>query len=413
MPLPIAARMLFEPERHQALSSDRWDEQFVRAAINRISADTIRDFSATTLWPTHPDDAPPSATFYNLYMGAAGVIWALDYLRRSGATDTVPDYGTIIVDLIAPNRARFARFARRESTGRYLGVGGFLSGDTGILLAAARLNGIPTVVEQIGEAIDGNADNPCREFMYGAPGTAVASLAMWNETGDTIWVERFRRDIGRLWSQLRACVDTDCLIWEQEMAGQLASHLGAVHGFAGNLLPAIQGWSLLSTEEQRDWSACIEHTLRATAIRQGKLANWPQSQGRHRPGRTAILVQHCHGAPGIVNALAYFADSRIDDLLLAAGELTWHAGPLVKGGGLCHGAAGNGFAFLKLFRRTKDEIWLDRARRFAMHACRQSSAARQQHHQSRYSLWTGDLGLAIYLWHCINLDDRFPTQDFF
>jgi Lanthionine synthetase C-like protein len=68
-----------------------------------------------------------------------------------------------------------------------------------------------------------------------------------------------------------------------------------------------------------------------------------------------------------VNALANFADSRIDDLLIAAGELTWHAGPLVKGGGLCHGTAGNGFAFLKLFRRTKDEIWLDRARRFAMH----------------------------------------------
>jgi hypothetical protein len=38
-----------------------------------------------------------------------------------------------------------------------------------------------------------------------------------------------------------------------------------------------------------------------------------------------------------VNALAYFAGSRIDDLLIAAGELTWHAGPLVKGGGLCHG----------------------------------------------------------------------------
>ncbi len=197
------------------------------------------------------------------------------------------------------------------------------------------------------------------------------------------------------------------------MRGHLASHLGAVHGFAGNLLPAVQGWSLLSTQEQRDWSACIERTLRATAIRQGKLVNWPQSQGKHRHGRTAILVQHCHGAPGIVNALAYFADSRIDDLLIAAGELTWHAGPLVKGGGLCHGTAGNGFAFLKLFRRTKDEIWLDRARRFAMHACRQSNAARQEHHRSRYSLWTGDLGLAIYLWHCIHFDDRFPTRDFF
>jgi hypothetical protein len=398
--------MLFEPERHQALSSDRWDEQLARAVINRIAADTVRDFSATTLWPTHPDDSKSRATFYNLYMGAAGVIWALDYLKRSGATDTVPDYGAIVVDLIAPNRARMAPAIA-------LGVGGLLSGDTGILLAAARLNGIPTVVEQIGEAVDGNADNPCREFMYGAPGTAVASLTMWRETCDAIWAERFRRDICRLWSQLRPCVDTDCLIWEQDLLGQLASHLGAVHGFAGNLLPAIQGWSLLSTQEREDWSACIERTLRATAIRQGKLVNWPQSQGRHRPGRTAVLVQHCHGAPGIVNALAYFTESRIDDLLIAAGELTWHAGPLVKGSGLCHGTAGNGFAFLKLFRRTRDAIWLDRARRFAMHACSQSNAARQQHHQSRYSLWTGDLGLAIYLWHCINLDDRFPAQDFF
>jgi Lanthionine synthetase C-like protein len=398
--------MLFEPERHQALSSDRWDEQLARAVINRIAADTVRDFSATTLWPTHPDDSKSRATFYNLYMGAAGVIWALDYLKRSGATDTVPDYGAIVVDLIAPNRARMAPAIA-------LGVGGLLSGDTGILLAAARLNGIPTAVEQIGEAVDGNADNPCREFMYGAPGTAVASLTMWRETCDAIWAERFRRDICRLWSQLRPCVDTDCLIWEQDLLGQLASHLGAVHGFAGNLLPAIQGWSLLSTQEREDWSACIERTLRATAIRQGKLVNWPQSQGRHRPGRTAVLVQHCHGAPGIVNALAYFTESRIDDLLIAAGELTWHAGPLVKGSGLCHGTAGNGFAFLKLFRRTRDAIWLDRARRFAMHACSQSNAARQQHHQSRYSLWTGDLGLAIYLWHCINLDDRFPAQDFF
>ena len=211
---------------------------------------------------------------------------------------------------------------------------------------------------------------------------------------------------------LRPCVDTDCLIGEQEMRGHLASHLGAVHGFAGNLLPAVQGWSLLSTEEQRDWSACVERTLRATAIHHGKFVNWPQSQGKHRPGRTALLVQHCNGAPGIVNALAYFADRspttcsslRVNSHGVLARWPKVAAVPRDRG---------NGFAFLKLFRRTKDETWLERARRFAMYACRQSNAARQQHHRSRYSLWTGDLGLAIYLWHCINLDDRFPTQDFF
>ena len=38
-------------------------------------------------------------------------------------------------------------------------------------------------------------------------------------------------------------------------------------------------------------------------------------------------VQHCHGAPGIMNAMMHFAASRINDLLIAGAELTWHAGP--------------------------------------------------------------------------------------
>ena len=47
---------------------------------------------------------------------------------------------------------------------------------------------------------------------------------------------------------------------------------------------------------------------------------------------------------------------------VAGGELTWRAGPLVKGSGLCHGTSGNAYAFLVLHRRTGDELWLDRAR---------------------------------------------------
>ena len=30
---------------------------------------------------------------------------------------------------------------------------------------------------------------------------------------------------------------------------------------------------------------------------------------------------------------------------------------------------------------------------------------------ARYSLWTGDAGLAIYLWHCISGEPHFPTVD--
>ena len=44
-------------------------------------------------------------------------------------------------------------------------------------------------------------------------------------------------------------------------------------------------------------------------------------------------------------------------LAASAGELIWRAGPIRKGAGLCHGTAGNGFAFLKLLHATGDERW--------------------------------------------------------
>ena len=33
--------------------------------------------------------------------------------------------------------------------------------------------------------------------------------------------------------------------------------------------------------------------------------------------------------------------------------------------------------------------------------------------RGRYTLWTGDVGLAIYLWDCITGQPRFPTIDVF
>ena len=36
-----------------------------------------------------------------------------------------------------------------------------------------------------------------------------------------------------------------------------------------------------------------------------------------------------------------------------------------------------------------------------------------RHGQTRYSLWTGDLGFAIYLWDCVRGNAQFPTLDVF
>ena len=150
-------------------------------------------------------------------------------------------------------------------------------------------------------------------------------------------------------------------------------------------------------------------TTLATARREGTLVNWapewPISAG------TKWLVQWCHGAPGFVTSLAALPDSRLDEVLLAAGELVWKAGPLRKGASFCHGTAGNGYTFLKLFARTGDPLWLDRARSFAMHAIEQSEAHAEQYGIRRYSLYTGDPGLAIYLARCIDGKSDWPSLD--
>ena len=110
---------------------------------------------------------------------------------------------------------------------------------------------------------------------------------------------------------------------------------------------------------------------------------------------------------------APFSRPEFEELLLAGGELTWNAGPLAKGSNLCHGTGGNGYAFLKLYRRTSDMGWLERARAFAMTAIAQFREARATHGRGRYSLWTGDLGLAVYLGDCISGEPAFPTVDVF
>ena len=125
--------------------------------------------------------------------------------------------------------------------------------------------------------------------------------------------------------------------------------------------------------------------------------------------------QYCHGAPGMVATFADapFSSPELEELLVKGGTFTWAAGPLVKGSNLCHGTGGNGYAFLKLYRRTDDPMWLERARAFAMTAIAQCREVREQTGRGRYTLWTGDVGLAIYLWDCLTADPRFPSIDVF
>ena len=61
------------------------------------------------------------------------------------------------------------------------------------------------------------------------------------------------------------------------------------------------------------------------------------------------------------------------------------------------------YALLKTYVLTGDELWLERARSFADAALSQL--------QNRYSLFTGDIGAALFAQACLDVDARFPIMD--
>jgi hypothetical protein len=279
-----------------------------------------------------------------------------------------------------------------------------LMGESGILLVAHRLAPDASLEDRLLACINANTENPFWELMWGSPGTMVAAQVMYERTGDERWAAAWRESADRLWQEWRD------ELWLQDLYGKPGHILGPVHGFVGNVHVLARG-ELLDEQRRTELERRAVAVATNYAQREEGLAQWPPALEPR--GSREIKTQWCHGAPGIVASLAPIAphDEQFTELLLAGGELVWRAGPLVKGPGLCHGTAGNGYAFLKLFERTGDELWLDRARAFAMHAGAQVERMRSRYGRGRYSLWTGDLGAALYIWSCISEDAAMPTLD--
>ena len=337
-----------------------------------------------------------------LYLGAAGVIWALDYLERAGLAPALPDFAGLMPHLAQQNRREYASF------GWYPRHASLLMGDVGVMLVTMRIAPNPATADALERRTLENLALPPLELMWGLPGTMLAALFMAQATHEARWRTLFERQAERLLSELK---DTDHgPLWVQELYGSSQAYLGPVHGFAGQMLALARGWDWLNEAQRVRIARSIERTLQLNAREAAGLANWPALAGEKG---TPYLTQYCHGAPGIVASFAAIklSSSVLDDLLRRAGELVWRAGPLRKGGGLCHGTAGNGYALLKLYGRTGNTVWLERARAFAMSAIDQCHAAKRRYGKGRYTLWTGDLGLAVYLYDCLRGEAKFPTID--
>jgi len=395
---------MIDPSRHVPLRSIPWDANEVTKAIEDIVTDALAQFDEERFWPAHPLDDGVKDGHSSLYVGAAGMIWGLEYLKREGATKSPFDFRPTLPQLLERTRAEMATYED------YSENGSLLFGDLGTALLIMRLAPQSTAADIVYARADANTHLPVRELMWGLSGSMLACLAMAEMTGEARWRVVFETQAERLLADLQDSADGP--IWVQDLYGRQLKYLGPVHGYAGNMIPLMRGWEWLTAHQRARVIDAVPRTLAENAWRSDAGASWRAVVDRDRP---PSLCQYCHGAPGMVATFADapFTSPELAELLLEGGKFTWTAGPLAKGSNLCHGTGGNGYAFLKLYRRTRDPVWLERARAFAMTAIAQCREAREQYGRGRYSLWTGDVGLGIYLWDCLRGIARFPTVDVF
>jgi hypothetical protein len=231
----------------------------------------------------------------------------------------------------------------------------------------------------------------------------LAARAMHEWTGHDRWNGAWQASADELWRRR-----DDEGLWMIHLHGSAARGIGPAHGVVGNVLALRQG---LDAQRRQQLERETASVLARTAVLEDGLANWPgRAGGPLESSDGEIRLQWCVGAPGVIVSAAGYLD---EELVVAGAELTWLAGPHgdEKGYGICHGTAGNGYALLKTFERTGNERWLDRARRFCVHALEHAARLREQRGRGRYSLWTGDIGVALYAADCVDARARYPVLD--
>ncbi|WP_437335375.1 lanthionine synthetase C family protein [Sorangium sp. So ce394] len=385
---------LYDPTRHVTPPPEPWDPGRAQAWLERWAADALSARSRHG-WPVHPRDAEgapgPGAPrpYQGLYFGACGVWLALARAAAAGFCSLPMSLPEIFDEVLEA-------YLRSPDDGQR--VPSWFLGESALLTVCCLARPDARKADRLAEIIRDNRDNPAREALWGAPGTMLAALFLHEATGDERWAALIRDSAAALWESWTHDEALGVWLWEQDLYGRRVRYLGAAHGWAGNLYALWRAHALLSPEQRSQLRARTLEGLGRLATIDGELANWPAHAGP--PSKP--LLQWCHGAPGIITSLRHAALPEALPLLLKGARSIVAAGPLAKGVALCHGTDGNGAALLEIYRRTQDASWLDRARAFATWAIAQSEAEHHRVGQWRYSLLTGDAGLACYLLDCLD-----------
>lgn len=130
------------------------------------------------------------------------------------------------------------------------------------------------------------------------------------------------------------------------------------------------------------------------------------------------LIHWCHGGPGaiylLIKAYLIFKENRYLKACSKIADLIWEQGLLLKGPGICHGVAGNGYAFLVLYRLTGDVKYLFRATSFAKFLSEPDFRSYAKTPDRPFSLYEGLSGTVCFLLDLVQPQQaRFPFMDVF
>jgi lantibiotic modifying enzyme len=394
MKITTKVNTIYDENRHEKITNICWSEENVTSVITDIFNKTLETFDPSLFWPTDPAEDAENNSNKSIYFGASGTLWALDQIAQFLKKDLPFNKAELITKI-------YDSYLLSPDTSTV--VPSFFLGEVGILLVHYKFNPTQTVEDRLYQTIKENIENPTLEALWGAPGTMLGASFMFEQTRDKKWSDLYLDNVNFMLQTWKENKEKGYFIWTQDLYGKIRNLIGAGHGFFGNIFPLLKNLELMNNEDQEFVIAKTLETTRKLAVEENGLINWPVAD---EVPNERWLVQWCHGSPGVITSLGSFPkniDLEFEVMLLKAGELIWLAGPLNKGVALCHGTDGNGFAFLKLYKRTGEKIWLDRARQFAMHSLSQRNG--------RHTLFTGELGLAVYLINCVNGTDQFPILD--
>ncbi|HKU67853.1 MAG TPA: hypothetical protein VJP85_08755, partial [Candidatus Baltobacteraceae bacterium] len=211
---------LFDPAEHEPLCSDSWNEQAAREFVARVVRDADDAFQPAQFWPLHPEDRydEERSGLRGVYCGAAGTMWALHRLATDNGLALRNDYAQAIVQCEEAYRSD-----PWETKGA---VPSYFLGTTGIMAARYALTNDTNLYGAIEAEIRANVDNPTREALWGAPGSAIAALLVRERDGARCFDDVLRAVQDALW---KTWIPADAplgLLWEQELSGRTCRYVG-------------------------------------------------------------------------------------------------------------------------------------------------------------------------------------------